>query len=701
MGELTSLFAPKSVAVVGASKTPGKIGHSVFANIIASGYPGELYPINPRESEILGKKCYPDLSSLAGKVEVAAIAVPPKLVLDVAEQCGRAGVKFLIVITAGFKETGPEGLQRELDLVEICRRYGMRMVGPNCLGLMDTYTPYNSSFSKDSPLKGDIAFLSQSGALCLAILDWSFAEGLGFSKFVSLGNKADLTEADFIRDAAEDDYSRVVLAYLEDVVDGPKFLDIVGNASRKTPVVILKSGVSTSGAEAASSHTGALAGSDLAYKLGFKQSGVIRAGTMEELFDLAVVFTTQPLPKGDRVAIVTNSGGPGIVTTDAIENAGLTMARFTEETIEALRPDLPETANLYNPVDVIGDADVKRYEAAVTRVLDDPNVDSLVVLLTPTAVIDIPALARILIDLRQKHPDKPIVTSFIGGKSIDAAAKLLLEGGIPNYTFPERAIAALRGLVDYAAAIKRPHYMGTTEAPGKDQAKVRAIFDAVKADGRQALLGSEAAEVARAYGMPAPVLRLAKTVDEAEAFANEAGYPIVLKIGSPQILHKTDVGGIKVNLKTAAEVRRGFEDIMASVKAKAPEAKIYGIEVQHMAPQGRELIVGLSKDPTFGPMVMFGLGGIYVNLMEDVSFRLVTGLTRAEVEQMVTETKAYSLIKGVRGEAPGHIEGVYDVISRVAALITDFPEISELDVNPLFVYEDDVLALDVKITLGE
>lgn len=700
MGELASLFKPKSIAVVGASKTPGKIGHSVLTNIIASGYQGELYPINPRETEILGRPCYPDLASVAGRVDVAAIAVPPAVLMEVAEQCGQAGVRFLIVITAGFKESGPQGAQRERDLVALCRRYGMRMVGPNCLGLMDSHTPYNASFSKDSPLRGEISFLSQSGALCLAILDWSFAQGLGFSKFVSLGNKADLNEVDFILDAAGDQYSRVALAYLEDVADGKRFLEVVGNASRQMPVVILKSGVSQSGAQAASSHTGALAGSDLAYDLAFRQTGVVRARTMEELFDLATVFTTQPLPQGSRVAIVTNSGGPGIVATDAVEQAGLVMARFEPETIESLRPGLPVTANLYNPVDVIGDADWKRYAFSIERVLDDPNVDILTVLLTPTAVIDIPELARFLVAQRAKHPHKPIVTSFIGGKSIDEAVRVLRAGGIPNYVFPERAIAAVRGLVHYAAAIKRPQHLGTTEAPGKDPARARAIFDRARADGRQALLGHEAAAVAQAYGIPVPVLKLAKTADEAVELADRAGYPVVLKIASPQILHKTDVGGIKVGVKTAAEVREVFAGIMASVQAKAPEAKVYGIEVQNMLPAGRECIIGLSMDPTFGPMIMFGLGGIYVNVIQDVSFRLVTGLTREEAHQMITETKAHTLLQGFRGEKPGYIEGVVDAICRIAALVADFPEISELDVNPLFVYGDSVVALDCKITLS-
>jgi acetyltransferase len=700
MGELTSFFKAKSMAVIGASKTPGKIGHSVLANIIASGYKGDVYPVNPREQEILGKPCYPDIGSLAGQVELAVIAVPAQAVNQVAEQCGEAGVQFLIVITAGFKETGSEGLQRERELVHVCRRHGMRMVGPNCLGVMDTHAPFNASFSKDFPLKGEIAFLSQSGALCLAILDWSLTAGLGFSKFVSLGNKADLNEVDFIRDAADDDYSKVVLCYLEDVVDGQQFLEVVGEASRRTPIVILKSGTSQAGARAASSHTGALAGSDMAYDLAFDRTGVLRAANMEELFDLATVFTAQPTPKGDRVAIVTNSGGPGIIATDRIEGLGLTMARFDRDTIESMRAGLPVTANLYNPVDVIGDADAERYRFALEHVLKDPNVDSVVVLLTPTAVVDPVKTAEALVQLHASYPDKPMLASFIGGVNIVEAGKILGEGKVPNFTFPERAIAAIAGLVRYKRAIEQPYFLGTTEAPGKDQQAVRLIFDVVRRDGRVVLLGSEAASVAAAYGIRTPTLRLARSAAQAIAYADEIGYPVVLKIASPKILHKTDVGGIKVGLTSREEVRRAYLEIVESVSRLMPEAPVYGVEVQRMLPQGRECIVGLSRDVQFGPMIMFGLGGIYVNLLKDVAFRLVRGLTREGILEMIGETKAHQLLRGVRGEKPSDIPAAVDAIARVAALVTDFPEISELDINPLFVYTEGVTALDVKITIS-
>jgi acetyltransferase len=700
MGELSTLFNPKSIAVIGASKTPGKIGHSVLANIIASGYQGELYPINPKEDEILEHKCYADISDLDGQVDMAVIAVPAPLVMGVAERCGLARVKQLIVITAGFKEVGAEGLQRERDLVAVCRRHGMRMVGPNCLGVMDTHSPYNASFSKDFALKGDIAFLSQSGALCLAILDWSFGERLGFSKFVSLGNKADLNEVDFIADAAGDQYSKVVLCYLEDVADGERFLEVVGQAVRKTPVVILKSGTSQAGARAASSHTGALAGSDVAYDIAFRQTGVIRAASMEQLFDLAMVFATQPVPAGDRIAIVTNSGGPGIIATDRIEGLGLTMARFERETIEAMRPGLPVTANLYNPVDVIGDADASRYRFALEHVLADPNVDAVVVLLAPTAVIDVKETARHLIEIKDRYPTKPVVASFIGGLNIEEAARLLTDGRVPNYVFPERAVGALAGLVKYGRATQKPYHLEQTDAPGKKPELVRAVFDAVRADRRVVLLGSESAEVSAAYGIPTPLLKLAKSADEAVAYADMAGYPVVLKVASPRILHKTDVGGIKIGLKTPEEVRRGYLDILESVSRLMPEAPVYGVDVQRMLPSGRECIVGLSKDVQFGPLIMFGLGGIYVNLLKDVSFRLVKGLNRAEIEGMIQETKAYELLRGFRGEKPADIAAVADTIARVGALVTDFPEISELDINPLFVYVDGVMALDVKITIS-
>ncbi|MDD4767252.1 MAG: CoA-binding protein, partial [Desulfotomaculaceae bacterium] len=415
MSDLTGLFNPKSVAIIGASKSPGKIGNVIVKNMISCGYNGKILPVNPKESEIEGLQCYPSVDKIPEPVEMAVLSVPAVKSLEIAEVCGKQGLKYLVVITAGFKETGKEGLELERKLLEICRKYNMRMLGPNCVGVMDTHAPINASFAAGFPLQGEIAFISQSGAMVLSILDWSYKVGLGFSKFISLGNKADLTEADFIEDASEDPHTKVILCYIEDVENGPHFLDVARRVSRKKPVIILKSGTSQAGAQAASSHTGALAGSDLAYETAFQQSGVIRARNMPELFDLAVAFANQPIPRGDRVAVITNSGGPGIVATDNIEEKKLKMARFTKETIESLRNYLPTESNIYNPVDVLGDAKADRFHYALQTVLADPGVDSAVVLVCPAAVTEPAETARAMAELRKEFPDKPLFAAMMGG----------------------------------------------------------------------------------------------------------------------------------------------------------------------------------------------------------------------------------------------------------------------------------------------
>lgn len=702
---LTPLVAPAITAVIGASAHEKKLGYAVMHNIISAGYQGRLLPVNPRGGEILGHTCYPDIAAAAAAVapepiDLAVIVIPGEAVLPVAEACGQAGVRTLIVISAGFREVGPAGAEAEQRLVDICRRYGMRMLGPNCLGLMDTFTPINASFAAGFPLKGEIAFISQSGALCASILDWSLAQGMGFSKFVSLGNKADLDESDFIADAAQDPYSRVVMAYIEDIHDGPRFLEIARRASRHKPVLVLKSGVSQAGARAASSHTGALAGSDRAYETAFRQAGVLRARSMQEFFDLAVAFAHLPVPKGDRVAIVTNSGGPGILTSDAVELAGLQMAQLSKDTVARLREQLPAEAAVYNPVDLIGDADAERYRFTLETVLADPGVDSVLVLMTPTASTKADAVAQVVTDVKRRHPSVPIVGVFMGGAAIRGGERILLEAGIPTYFAPERAVAALKGVTDYAAIRALPSEPQVLSYPGLDRERVAAVFASVRADGRRALLGSEAAAVAHAYGIPAAPTILATTPEQAMAAADQLGGKVVLKVASPKILHKTDVGGVKIGLEGADAVRDGFIEILESVHRHLGPVPVHGVEIQPLLPKGRELIIGVSRDATFGPLIMFGLGGIYVNLLEDVSFRLAQGLSRAEIEKMITETKAWQLLRGFRGEEPADVERVIETIARVACLARDFPEIEELDINPLVAYTDGASALDVKMTIA-
>ncbi|HHY34035.1 MAG TPA: CoA-binding protein [Firmicutes bacterium] len=700
MRDLREIIHPRSVAVVGASKTPGKIGYAVLENIISSGFPGEVYPVNPKEREIMGKKCYPTVGDVGKPVDVAVLCVPAQACLPVAEDCGKAGIHHLVVITAGFKETGKEGRELENQLVSIVRRYDMRMVGPNCLGVMDTSTPINATFSKNFPLKGHIAFISQSGALCIAILDWSLKRGLGFSQFISMGNKGDLNEADYIEMAADDPETKVIALYLEDIADGQRFIESARKASLKKPIVVLKVGVSASGAKAASSHTGALAGSDTAYDAALAHAGVLRASTMTELFDMAVAFTNQPIPRGKRIAIVTNSGGPGVVATDAVELCGLEMARFSAETESVLRENLPAMANIHNPVDVIGDAHYDRYEMALDTVLKDPGVDGVSVLLAPTAVLEVGKVAEVVVDMGRKYPDKPLVAAFTGGAAVEEAVKYLAKHGVPTYDFPEPAVATLRGMVRYAD-LRRSLTDGEPWLFGDvDRKKVEDIFRRVREDGRDLLLGPEACEVAEAYGIPAAPSRLAKTSDEAVRFARELGYPVVMKIASPDILHKTDVGGVRVGIKSGDEVAKAFDEIVSNSRKAEPKARIYGVEIQKMMPSGHEIIIGMTKDPTFGPLVAFGSGGILVNLLKDAAFRLARGLTRAEVDSMIRETKAYTILKGFRGAPPDDLEAVALAIGRTAQLVRDFDQIVEMDINPVFAYPKGLSALDVKIRIA-
>ena len=700
MNDLTYLIRPKQVAVIGASRSPQKIGYAIIENIIGSGYKGEIYPVNPKEKEISGLKSYASVKEIGQKLDLAVICVPSAHVLGVAKECGEAKVKGLIVITAGFKEIGKEGLKREKKLVEICRKYNMRMVGPNCVGILNTHTPLNASFAKGHPEKGKVAFISQSGAMLISIVDWSYDMGLGFSSFISLGNKADLDETDFIACCADDPETAVILCYIEDVADGARFIDICSKASKKKPIIVLKSGTSNAGAQAAGSHTGALAGSDRAYEAAFKQSGVLRAGTMNELFDLARAFATQPLPHSLRVAIVTNSGGPAILATDAVENRHLKMARFSKKTADKLRQNLPIEANIYNPVDIIGDARNDRYKFAMETVLEDDQVDSLLVLLCPAALAEPEETAKTIVHLNKKYPDKPVMSVYMGGKSLAAGKKYLTAHGIPDFTFPESAVRAMKGMVRYHTYQNRAPSAEPLALKGINKEKVRQIIDQVFADKRVVLLGHEAAEVMAAYGIAASRSLLATSEDEAVRLAAEVGYPVAMKISSPRIAHKTDVGGVRLGIHSESEVRKAYQNIMERVRYFLPDAPIHGIEVQNMIDDGVEVIIGMSKDIQFGPLVVFGLGGIYVNLMEDVTFRLASALTSVqEAQKMITETKAYQMLKGYRGKKPADTEALTTAILRTARLVTDFGEITEMDINPVRVHTKGATALDVKITI--
>ena len=690
---------PSSVAVVGASRKPGKVGHEVLRNIMNSGFKGAIYPINPEADEILGLKCFPSLVTVPGPIDMAVVAVPAQHVPRVAEDAGKKQVKALVVLSAGFRESGGEGAKLERELMETCREHGVRVLGPNCLGLIDTHTPINASFAPTMPKKGSIAFLSQSGALGTALLDWALTQDIGFCKFVSIGNKADINESDLIEIFLEDPETRVILIYVESIVDGTRFLKVTREASKKKPIVILKSGISQAGARAASSHTGALAGSDIAFNVAFRDAGVMRVDTAEELFDLAETLSTQPLPKGPNVAIVTNAGGPGILATDACEKSGLRLASMSPEIVSKLREKLPPAAGFFNPIDLLGDASPEQYKFVLETVAGSDDVDELLVILTPQAMTQPLETARCIIEAKKNHGDKPIVASFIGGMSVQKAVRLLEEAAIPNYEFPERAIDALAKSAKYSQRLTDPR---KDEYPsfGVNDKDVRLILDKVRSDERATLKASEAMRVAEAYGIPAPLVTLAATAEEAVQAADKTGYPVVMKVESPQIMHKTDIGGVKLGVSSPEEVRRSFYELVGRAHIFSPSAIVLGVNVQKFVPPGREMIVGISRDVTFGPLIMFGLGGIYVNFLRDVSFQLAP-LSKQRAQEMVEETKAYTLLRGIRGEPASDVNSVIDVLLRVSKLVTDFPEINELDINPLFVYGEGkgCLALDIKMTI--
>ena len=693
---MEKMFYPASVAVIGASQEKGKVGRAVLDNLI-DGFKGHIYPINPKAAEIEGIKCYKSVMDVPGDIDLAVIVIPSKLVPQAITDCGQKNIKNVVIISAGFKEVGVEGAKLENEVKELAKGYGIRIVGPNCLGILNTYSKANASFAKKMPPQGNMSIISQSGALGTAILDWSEETDIGFANFVSLGNKSDLNEIDFMQAWKDDRETNVILAYLEGITDGQRFINVARDVTKEKPVVIIKSGRTSAGAKAVSSHTGSLAGSDAAYDSAFAQCGVIRAETASQFFDLAGGFSNQPIPKGDRVCIVTNAGGPGILATDACDKYGLKMASLSTETVDKLKTTLPPAANFYNPVDVLGDASAKLYEFAMNTVIADDGVDAIIVVATPQSMTDPVGIADVIARLK-KTTDKPILPCFVGGTVMADGVKELKKYKLLNYDDPDRAAYTMSMLVKYNSIRNRVY-----QKPRQfdvDKETVRKVFDEARRN-NMSVLGMEALPVLEAYGITTLKYEIADSIDKAKAAANRIGYPIVMKIVSPQIIHKSDVGGVRVGIDSDEALENAYNKMMRDVTTAVPHCRIHGVLIQQMAtPGGKEVILGVNRDPQFGPLLMFGLGGIYVEVLKDVQFR-VAPLNESDALGMIYGIKTRQMLEGVRGEKPSDIEKLVEMLERLSQLVTDFPEILELDINPIRVYERGrgCLALDVRLGL--
>jgi len=696
--QLKYLLRPSSVAVIGASREPHKIGHQVLKNLLKGGFPkNRIYPINPHAEYILGLKCYPSVKDVPYPVDMAVIVVPARIVPKVLQECVEKGVKAVTVISSGFKEIGR--VEEERKLVEIARKGDMRLLGPNVVGVCDTIKSMNASFCQDLPYRGDIAFITQSGALGIALVGWTKLKRIGLSDLVSIGNKADIDEVDLIEFFGEDPYTKVITLYLEGITRGREFLQIARKVSKKKPIIMLKAGKAERTVAAIKSHTGSLAGSDIAYEAVFKQAGVIRAPTFPDLFDWAIAFSSLPLPEGDNVIILTNGGGAGVMATDEAELRGLKLMDIPEDLAEKLKEFMPPFGSVFNPIDLTGMATKEWYRGSLEVLLADPRVHSVVVIYCHTAQTEPREIGDAILEaVKSTGREKPVVASFIGGEECYEECERLTAEGIPCYESPERAIVALSMLYKYRDFTRRKETVPPIFAVNIE--KAQRVLKVAKEEGRKILTPYESAAIVKAYGIPVPEQGLAKNEEEAVKIAERIGYPLVLSIESPDILHKTEVGGVKVGIENAEEVVKAFREIINNVSEKAPHADIRGIVVRKMAPPSREVIIGMHRDPIFGPMLMFGSGGILVELIKDVSFRAVP-LTVEDAYEMIKETKAYSLLKGFRGMPEADIDKIVEIMLRIARLANDFPEIADIDLNPVFVYEKGkgCLAADIKIVL--
>ncbi|MCH8996009.1 MAG: acetate--CoA ligase family protein, partial [Thaumarchaeota archaeon] len=685
--------------IIGASDKRGSVGRTITSNIM-NGFKGTVFPISPSRPTVFYKKAYKSVLDVPKPIDLAVIVIKNTIVPDVLEECGKKKIKGAIIITAGFKEVDEEGAKLEQRLKDIAKKYKIQVIGPNCLGVMnlDPKTMMNSTFLKITPKSGQIALISQSGAICAALCEDASAQGIGFSAVVSMGNKAVMSEIDVLNMLANHKQTKVIVMYLEDMGNGQEFLKVCKNITRKfkKPVLVLKSGRSPEGAKAAMSHTGALMGSDEIYEALLKQSGAIRVDTMEELFDYAVAFAKQPLPTKGGLVIVSNAGGPAIISTDACSKNGIKMAKI-ENIRSKIDAVIPPWGSSRNPVDIVGDADFNRFNNVLDRVLAHPNVGSVITMCTPSGTLDYDKLAEVIVAMSKKYK-KTMLASLMGLDEGITNREILAKGGIPFYTYAEGAIRTLTAMLRFSNWI--------SSTPGKisnfkvNKTAVKKIIDKVKKEGRPNLLEEEGQEVLRAYGLPLPKSSLAKTENDAVKIAKKIGYPVVMKIASPQIIHKSDAGGVKVNLTNDQDLKSAFKEIVANAKKYNNKAEIKGVLIVEMVKGGKEMIIGSKLEPGMGQVIMLGMGGIYVEVLKDVTFKLAP-ITDKEADDMISSIKMKKILEGVRGEKPSDKSKLSECIQKLSQLVTDFSEIKELDMNPVLVMEKGkgCKILDVRIGL--
>jgi len=700
---LDKIFKPKSIAVIGASNKLGTPGYNIFRNLIGSGYEGIVYPIHLNNESIQGVQAYQSIKDLPKVVDLAIIATPSSVVLDVVEECGKSGIKGIVIISAGFKEIGKKGLELEHQLNKIRKKYQIRIIGPNCVGFILPYLNLNATFARAMPLKGNIALFSQSGAICGAILDWAAASNVGFSSFVSVGSMLDIDFGDLIDYFGMDIHTRSIVLYVESISDARKFMSASRSFARTKPIIVIKSGRFKEGAKAASSHTGALAGEDAIYDAAFKRAGIVRVKEISDLFNCSSILAKQPRPTGPNIAIVTNAGGPGVLATDSIIEKGGKLAVLTSETMNRLDDFLPLYWSKGNPVDIIGDSDEITYHKAIEACLDDKNVDGLLTICVPQVVADPKILADRLIDI-SKNAVKPMMVAFPGEESVYHARQILNRNNVPSYATPEEAVESYMYLYNYARNLEllyeTPEELDIKNTHSNKE-KIKMLISKAVKEKRTILTEKESKEIIEMYGIKTTSPIVAKTMDQLIKSTKNIGYPIVMKIHSPDITHKSDVGGVILDIQCEEELKKAYNIMLKKIKEKMPKAKIEGVTIQKMIKNnGHELIIGSKKDPIFGSVILFGMGGIYTELFKDKAIGFPP-LNQVLANRIIKETKAYELLQGFRGLSETNIQKVEETLINFSQMVIDYPEIQEVDINPLIVSGDEIVAVDARIIIDK